>query len=88
MAVARWWSARNRGARTVVMLPDQGDRYLDTVYNDAWLHAEPQRRLCAESGPAEVTRPAGETDWTWMRWGNRRLAEALGEALGERVAGR
>lgn len=87
MAVARWWSARNRGARTVVMLPDQGDRYLNTVYNDAWLHAEPQRRLCAESGPAEVTRP-GETDWTWMRWGNRRLAEALGEALGERVAGR
>jgi cysteine synthase len=76
MAVARWWSARHPGARTVVMLPDQGDRYLDTVYDEAWLDAEPRRR--ARSQPREVTRPTGEQTWTWMCWGRRRLAEVPG----------
>jgi len=81
MAVARWWSARNPDARTVVMLPDQGDRYLDTVYDDAWLAAEPPRRAAAESGPCEVSRPTGERGWTWMRWGRRRFAEVLGDQV-------
>jgi cysteine synthase len=79
LAVARWWSARNPGARAVVMLPDQGDRYLDTVYDDAWLSAEPRRRVTAESGPHQVERPTGESRWTWMRWRRRRLADVLGE---------
>ncbi len=57
------------------MLPDQGDRYLDTVYDDAWLDAEPHRRPGAPLAPREVTRPTGESGWTWMRWGRRRLAD-------------
>lgn len=79
MAVARWWSARNPDARAVVMLPDQGDRYLDTVYDDSWLNAEPRRRLTTEPRPREVGRPAGEPDWTWMRWARRRLGDVLGD---------
>ncbi|MFF0737891.1 pyridoxal-phosphate dependent enzyme [Streptomyces chartreusis] len=82
MAVARWWSVRNPQARTVVMLPDQGDRYLDTVYDDTWLSADPRRRA-AGSEPCEVKRPTGETHWTWMRWDRRTPAEVLGD----RVAG-
>jgi cysteine synthase len=78
MAVARWWSARHPQARTVVMLPDQGDRYLDTVYDDAWLEATPRRRAAVGSQPREVARPNGEPAWTWMRWGRRRLAEVTG----------
>jgi cysteine synthase A len=76
MAVARWWSIRHPGARTVVMLPDQGDRYLDTVYDDAWLDASPARR--ADAAPREVDRPADGPGWTWMRWRRRRLAEVTG----------
>lgn len=75
MAVARWWSARSPDARTVVLLPDQGDRYLDTVYDDVWLDAEPQRRVGV--GPVEVARPADRPSWTWMRWGRRTLADVL-----------
>ncbi|MFJ9712426.1 cysteine synthase family protein [Streptomyces sp. NPDC101234] len=73
VAVARWWSARNPGVRAVVMLPDQGDRYLDTVYDDSWLDADPVRR--ADGEPREVNRPAGESSWTWMRWNRRRLSD-------------
>ena len=81
MAVARWWSGRHPDARVVVMLPDQGDRYLDTVYNDDWLRAAPNRLATKPAEPREVTRPTGEPDWTWLRWGRRRLAEVSGERV-------
>jgi cysteine synthase len=79
MAAAHWWMARHPDARTVVMLPDQGDRYLDTVYDDAWLVAEPHRRPASGGEPREVRRPTGEAGWTWMRWGRRRLTEVISQ---------
>ncbi len=82
MAVARWWSARNPEARAVVMLPDQGDRYLDTVYDDAWLDAEPRRRAGTAAEPRQVYRPTGDPGWTWMRWWRRTLADVLDGANG------
>lgn len=44
---ARTWLELNdsqRTLRTVCISPDMGDRYLDTVYNDAWVleHFEPE----------------------------------------------
>jgi cysteine synthase len=76
MAVARWWSVRNPHMLAVVLLPDLGDRYLDTVYDDGWLDAEPSRRV-VPTEPSEVTRPTGTPDWTWIRWARRRLPEVL-----------
>ena len=35
--VAQWYAQRNPGATVVALLPDQGWRYLDTVYDDRWL---------------------------------------------------
>lgn len=81
MAVARWWSARNPEARTVALLPDQGDRYLDTVYDDVWLDAEPRRRVTFESDPQEVARPGGGFGWTWLRWRRRRLADVVDDLV-------
>jgi cysteine synthase A len=78
MAVARWWSDRHPGARVVAMLPDRGDRYLDTVYDDEWLRAGPGRLPAQPAEPREVAGPTGEPDWTWMRWRRRRLAEVIG----------
>lgn len=75
LAVARWWADRNPEARTLVMLPDQGDRYLDTVYDDSWLDAHPARR--ADGEPHQVTLPTGESSWTWMRWNRRRLTDVV-----------
>lgn len=79
VAVARWWSARNPGARAVVMLPDHGERYLDTVYDDRWLDAAPARREGGE--PREVPGPTGEPTWTWMQWGRRRLLDVVAEPV-------
>jgi cysteine synthase A len=79
MAVARWWTQRHPGARAVVMLPDRGDRYLDTVYDDAWLHASPSRLPVAGEQPREVGRPTGDSGWTWMRWPRCRLTDVIAD---------
>ncbi|MGH9002136.1 MAG: cysteine synthase family protein, partial [Acidimicrobiia bacterium] len=74
--VARWWARTNPDATVVALLPDEGHRYSDTVYDDAWLrrqglflHGHPGargiRRLPAR--PGEVTDPkdAGP-EWSWL----------------------
>jgi cysteine synthase len=86
--VAAWWAAQNPSSSCVVMLPDDGTRYLDTVYDDAWvLHESPDRaaRLLPaqggppapeQSGPRTVEHPAAAgPQWSRMRWGRRRLDE-------------
>jgi len=37
--VADWWARENPDSLTAVVFPDEGYRYQDTVYDDAWLEA-------------------------------------------------
>lgn len=76
--VARWWAARNPSALTVVMLPDEGYRYQDTVYDDEWLHTAGHLGEPMPAEPIEVddaTRPQGA--WTAFDWSRRSLPEVL-----------
>jgi cysteine synthase len=79
--VAHWWAARNPSMLTVVMLPDEGYRYQDTVYDDDWLRTAGH---LGEPMPAEpvvvddATRPDGT--WTAFEWGRRSLGEVLAGA--------
>jgi len=76
---ARWYAAANPNALTVVMLPDEGYRYQDTVYDDAWLRAAGHLDNALPDEPVEVDdprRPQGS--WTSYRWGRRSAAEVLG----------
>jgi cysteine synthase len=78
---ARWWVRRNPDAVTVVMLPDEGHRYQDTVYNDDWLADSGHRADPAPSEPVPVGRP-GDSDaaWTVYRWGRRSYDEVMADA--------
>ncbi|HEV8561211.1 MAG TPA: cysteine synthase family protein [Actinophytocola sp.] len=76
--VARWWSGRHPDALTVVILPDEGHRYLDTVYDDGWLSARGHLStdLPAEPVPVSVPHePAGP--WTTYAWARRSHADVL-----------
>lgn len=77
--VGSWWAARHPDAVTVVMLPDEGYRYVDTVYDDVWLAANGLGDPTAQREPTVVTdpRPAG-AGWSRMGWARRTLAEATG----------
>ena len=93
--VARWWARSHPDATVVALFPDEGHRYTDTVYDDAWLHrqalflpgrpgARGLRRLPAR--PCEVTRPADAgPEWSWLGWGRRRYDEVPGVAPPPRV---
>jgi cysteine synthase len=77
--VARWWAEANPGALTVVMLPDEGYRYQDTVYDDAWLGSLGYLGQPTPAGPDTVFDPASpEGSWTCYDWARRSYAEVLG----------
>jgi cysteine synthase len=69
---AQWWAAANPSALTVVMLPDEGYRYQDTVYNDDWLSGKGYLAAQLPEEPvmvADPTKPEGQ--WTAYDWSRR-----------------
>lgn len=76
--VAEWWAQAHPDALVVVLLPDEGHRYVDTIYNDDWLAQVPGALESLPRAPIEVDRPGeDEAAWTWLHWGRRTLEAAL-----------
>ncbi len=74
--VARWYARRNPGANVVTILPDDGARYADTIFNARWIGAKGLRLDAAPEAPGEVAAPAvAEGDWCWFPWARRTYAE-------------
>lgn len=76
--VGRWWARAHPDALAVVMMPDEGYRYQDTVYDDAWLSA---RGYLGQSLPAEpmlVDTPADpDGSWTAYPWARRSYDDVM-----------
>ncbi|MFE0020223.1 cysteine synthase family protein [Amycolatopsis sp. NPDC059021] len=76
VSVARWWAAEHPDATTVVMLPDEGHRYIDTVYDDDWLRAGGLAGLPVPDGPRWLSSVTTTTSgWAALRWDRRSLVE-------------
>jgi cysteine synthase len=76
--VGRWWASANPGALTLVMLPDEGYRYQDTVYDDEWLLARGYRDEPLPAEPVTVSEPSRPSgSWTAYDWARRSYAEVL-----------
>jgi cysteine synthase A len=78
--VAQWWAKQNPDATVVVVLPDEGYRYQDTVYNDAWLR---ERNLWLDNlpeSPVRVDHPleARSDEWTCMDWNRHTYEQVMG----------
>lgn len=80
--VASWYARTNPDALTVVMLPDEGYRYQDTVYDDEWLHAN------GHATPPEVSEPVVTVDpthpepgWASYGWDRRGRDDVLADVL-------
>lgn len=83
--VGSWWAARHPDQLTVIMLPDEGYRYLDTVYDDAWLASNGWSVADPQAGPVTVAEPTPAAGgWSRLAWGRRSLADVL---LGAELAG-
>jgi cysteine synthase A len=76
--VADWWARRNPDQLVAVVFPDEGYRYQDTVYDDAWLEAKGLRLDLPPREPVEWDRPHdGNDPWAFHRWGRRSYAEVM-----------
>jgi S-sulfo-L-cysteine synthase (3-phospho-L-serine-dependent) len=81
--VAEWKARLEPDARVVVLLPDEGYRYQDTVYDDGWLRRHGLRLRRLPGRPVEVDTPAeGGPEWSWLRWNRRRLAAVMPSGQG------
>jgi S-sulfo-L-cysteine synthase (3-phospho-L-serine-dependent) len=76
--VADWWARRNPDALVAVLLPDEGYRYQDTVYDDAWLDARGVRVDAVPPGPVAWETPHdGPPVWSCIDWGRRGYDEVM-----------
>jgi cysteine synthase len=79
--VADWWARRHPDALTAVVLPDEGHRYQDTVYDDAWLASRGLTLAALPADPMEWSRISdGDDRWSCYRWRRRTLAGATGSS--------
>jgi cysteine synthase len=77
--VARWLAQEHPGARVAALFPDEGYRYQDTVYDDAWLRSNGALLERLPRGPASCVHP-GEVEGRWSRldWRRRTYEQVLG----------
>ena len=76
--VAKWWAERHPDKRVVVLFPDEGHRYQDTIYNDQWLHDNHLWLSHLPNEPRLVTNPldAGP-EWSRFLWDRRTYEDVM-----------
>lgn len=80
--VASWWSRKNPGAKVVVLLPDEGYRYQQTIYNDDWLRANDLWLTGFPENARLVNHPekAGP-EWSRFIWRRRTYEQVMQRAF-------
>jgi cysteine synthase A len=79
--VADWFVRYNPDAKTLVIMPDEGHRYIDTAHNKEWLASLPGWPCQIPLGPEQLDKihPSEETAWTSFVWRRRMLDAVLAE---------
>jgi hypothetical protein len=78
---ARWWAGANPDALTVVMLPDEGYRYQDTVYDDDWLADRGHLKDPLPAGPVMISDPAQPAgSWMAYDWARRSYDDVMSQS--------
>jgi cysteine synthase len=77
--VGQWVAKTHSGATVAVIMPDEGHRHADTIYNEAWLANLPDWPCKQPTEPEMLSRigPAEESAWTRFPWARRRLDDVL-----------
>ncbi|MBZ9894647.1 pyridoxal-phosphate dependent enzyme [Mesorhizobium sp. BR1-1-6] len=79
--VARWWAEANPGKTVVALFPDEGHRYVETVYDHEWLKAVAGWSKRPAEGPTTVSSPRSRmARWSRLPWERRTLHEVLAHA--------
>jgi cysteine synthase A len=80
--VARDWARKNPKARVVAIFPDDGYRYADTIYNDAYLAKENLYLADLPAFAREVGHPLeAHSSWSKMQWERRHYSDVVKPSL-------
>jgi len=84
---AAWWARQNPDRRVVAILPDDGHRYMSTVYNPAWIEERGLVRDGLPEAPQMVDDPGFSGDaWSGYAWRRRTIEDVLAGAEVRQVA--
>ncbi|MEM5461838.1 pyridoxal-phosphate dependent enzyme [Paraburkholderia phytofirmans] len=76
--VAAWWSSKHPSKKVVAIFPDEGHRYVETVYDEGWLASLAGWPDAARREPSAVDAPTESLKgWSCYAWGRRTLEEVL-----------
>ena len=76
--VAKWWAQANPGKKVVALFPDEGNRYVETVYDPDWLQAVTGWGDPVRQDPLTVDTPqAPMPGWSRFLWRRRTLDDVL-----------
>ena len=81
--VGRWVASTRPGARVAVIMADDGHRYTETVFDDAWLGSLPGWSCPLPSEPRELMmiEPGSEAEWMRFKWARRSLDQIVHDGL-------
>lgn len=73
--VAAWWARNHPGKTVVSIFPDEGHRYVESVYDPDWLASRSAQVIETATEPTEVASPsAAIATWSRLNWGRRSIA--------------
>jgi S-sulfo-L-cysteine synthase (3-phospho-L-serine-dependent) len=77
--VGKWWAQTNRESKAIILLPDEGYRYQESVYDNDWLRTL-HILLGRQAGrPTVVSHPSDAgSSWSKIDWTRRTLESVLG----------
>ncbi len=87
--VGRWLAGRAPNQVVVTIMPDEGHRYVDTVYNPQWVEGLPDWDPHGRKEPVYVSYPTEVMDrWSRFAWGRRSLEDVTERRSHEPRVGR
>jgi cysteine synthase len=79
---ADWWARQHPDSKVVVLLPDEGYRYQQTVYDDGWLRANKAYMSKLPASPRLVQSPSeAGPEWCHMAWDRRTYEQVVGASF-------
>ncbi len=75
--VGKWWAKNNPDKTGIILFPDEGHRYEETIFNEKWLRENKLYTNVVSQKPIRVTHPieCNKDDWSYINWNKRKLED-------------
>lgn len=84
--VGNWIADKYPNKKVVTFFPDEGHRYIDTIYNDQWLKDIPRAFEQIPNEPKIVSKPRDdEESWTIINWNRQSIENVMNEMKNEKL---